>query len=221
MNVLALIPAWNEERTIADVVRSALPYARVVVIDDGSTDRTSELARAAGATVIRHRINRGLGAALGTGFAVARRLHADITFTFDGDGQHVANDIPKMLAPVVAGTADVVIGSRFSGIGHMPGKRRLANRIGNLVTFVLFGVHVTDSQSGFRAFSRTALKKIEIATDGMEVSSEIIAEIHDKKLRVQEVPIAAVYTAYSLSKGQSFWMGLRTLAKLLLYWGRR
>jgi glycosyltransferase involved in cell wall biosynthesis len=221
MNVLALIPAWNEERTIADVVRSVLPYARVVVIDDGSTDRTSELARAAGAMVIRHRINRGLGAALGTGFAVARRLRADITFTFDGDGQHVASDIPKMLAPVVAGTADVVIGSRFSGIGHMPGKRRLANRIGNLVTFVLFGVHVTDSQSGFRAFSRAALEKIEIATDGMEVSSEIIAETHDKKLRLQEVPIAAVYTAYSLSKGQSFWMGLRTLAKLLLYWGRR
>lgn len=218
---VAIIPAWNEERTIADVVRSVLSYATVVVVDDGSTDRTGKLAQAAGALVIRHRINRGLGAALGTGFAAARRLGADLAFTFDGDGQHAAKDIPRVLAPIVNGSADVVIGSRFFGIGHMPGKRRLANRIGNLVTFVLFDVHVTDSQSGFRAFSRAALEKIQIATDGMEVSSEIIAEIHDKKLRVREVPITALYTAYSLSKGQSFWMGLRTLVKLLLYWGRR
>ena len=219
MKIIAVIPAWNEAKTIGNVVTAVLGYGAIpIVVDDGSTDDTSTVARAAGAPVIRHVMNRGLGAALGTGIAAALHSDADILFTFDGDGQHAAEDIPAVLAPLLRGEADVVIGSRFSGKGHMPFTRRMANRVGNLVTAILFGISVTDSQSGFRGFTRAAAERLRIRADGMEVSSEIIAEIHEHRLRVQEVPVTAVYTAYSLSKGQGFFMGLKTLAKLFLHW---
>lgn len=221
MKVIAVIPAWNEERTIGEVVRSVLPYAAALVVDDGSGDRTAALARAAGARVVSHAVNRGLGAALGTGLEAALRLGAEAVLTFDADLQHSPEDIPAMLAPIVSGEADAVIGTRFSGKGHMPLIRRVAIGIGNLVTRLLFGISVTDSQSGFRAFSRAGARALTITTDGMEVSSEIVAEIRERGLRFKEVPIHAVYTEYSLSKGQGFLMGLRTLGRLVVHWVRR
>jgi len=221
MKVIAVIPAWNEERTITDVVRSLEGLAEALVVDDGSRDRTADLARDAGAVVIRHPVNRGLGAALGTGLEAALLRGADVIVTFDGDGQHRASDIPAVIEPIVSGRADAVIGTRFSGLGHMPAIRRIANRVGNLTTKLFFGAAVGDSQSGFRAFSRAAAEKIRIRTDGMEVSSEIVAEIKEHGLRLAEVPIHAVYTDYSLSKGQGFVMGIRTLGRLFLHWARR
>lgn len=216
-----MIPAWNEERTISGVVRSLDGLAEALVVDDGSGDRTGELAAAAGARVARHPTNRGLGAALATGIAGALALGADVIVTMDGDGQHSAEDVAATVAPIVEGRADAVIGTRFGGLGHMPAIRRLANRVGNLITLVLFGAATSDSQSGFRAFSREAAETIRIRTDGMEVSSEIVAEIRDRKLRLVEVPIHAVYTDYSLSKGQGFLMGLRTLSRLFIHWAKR
>lgn len=218
MNTIVVVPAWNEEQTIAPVVSAVRSFGTVLVVNDGSKDKTEELARSAGAYIVRHAVNRGLGAALITGFLAARRMDADVVVTFDGDGQHVAADIRDMIAPIIEGKTDVVIGSRFLETkGHVPFVRRVANGIGNIVTGVLFGVHVTDSQSGLRAFSRFALEKMQLKTDGMEISSEIIAEIHERKLRYTEVPITAVYTTYSMSKGQGFLMGLKTLGKLIVH----
>lgn len=219
--IVAVIPAWNEERTIGSVVRSLRGVAEPLVVDDGSADRTAVSAREAGAMVVSHPTNRGLGAALGTGIAAALRLGADVVLTMDADGQHAATDVPALVAPILSGEADVAIGTRFGGLGHMPPLRRVANRIGNLTTVILFGAAVSDSQSGFRAFSREAASKLRITTDGMEVSSEIVAEIADLGLRLREVPIHAVYTDYSMSKGQGFLMGLRTLGRLFLHWVRR
>lgn len=218
MKTIAVIPAWNEEQTIGavlDGLRSRVDEA--IVVDDGSDDRTGEIARARGAVVLRHAVNRGLGAALGTGIAAALARGADAVLTFDADGQHLAEDVPAVLAPVLAGDADVVIGTRLADPGGMPLLRRLGNRVGNLATLALFGVRVSDSQSGFRALSRRAAETIDIRTDRMEVSSEILAETRREDLRLVEVPIHSRYTAYSMSKGQSFWMGLRTLVRLIMH----
>ncbi len=216
MRVLAIIPAFNEERTLGEVLQRVRPQVdEIVVIDDGSGDGTRAVAEESGATVLRHVINRGLGAALGTGFAWAAARGVDVAITLDADGQHDPADIPRFVEAISQG-ADVVIGSRLLDPKGMPWQRRIANHVGNLVTFLLFGAWVTDSQSGFRAFDRRALQLMEIRTNRMEVSSEIIAEARRKRLKLVEIPIEAIYTDYSLSKGQGFAVGLKTMAKLVL-----
>ena len=160
-------------------------------------------------------MNRGLGAAIGTGFVVAQKLDADILITLDGDGQHDPKEIPKFLLAIKQG-ADVVIGSRMLSRNGMPWYRQVANFLGNISTFFLFGALVTDSQSGYRAFTKKALEQVRIKTNRMEVSSELIAESKTRKLKLVEVPIKAIYTDYSLSKGQGFFVGLKTLLKLVL-----
>ncbi len=217
MKTIAVIPAWNEEETIGAVLDRLLPCVdAVIVVDDGSTDRSGEIARCKNVRVVRHVLNRGLGAALATGIAAALEDGADIILTFDADGQHQVEDIPAVLAPIKAGEADVVIGSRLLKPEGMPWSRRTANMLGNWVTHLLFGARVTDSQSGFRALNRHAAQTIQIRTDRMEVSSEIVAEVFRHKLRLVEVPIESVYTSYSMSKGQGMVMGLRTLYRLIL-----
>jgi len=215
--VTIVIPAYDESRTIGAVIRSlkARGYARIVVVDDASGDDTGELARQEGALVVRHVVNRGVGGALGTGLQAALRLRAAVIVTFDADGQHDPGDIPRLVEPIERGEVDAVIGSRLLDPRGMPWSRRVANRLANLATYVLFGARTTDSQSGLRAFSRQAAERIRIRTSGMEVSSEIIAEIARNRLEWREVAVRAIYTDYSLSKGQSFRAGLRTLAKLV------
>ena len=216
--VAVVIPSYNEERTIEAVIRGLMArgFLCIIVVDDGSIDRTGELAGQQGAKVVRHILNRGLGGALGTGFRAALRLKPEIIVTCDADGQHDPDDIPQLLGPIEQGEADVVIGSRMLNPAGMPWSRRLANWVANLATYFLFGVRTTDSQSGLRAFSRDAAARITIGTSGMEVSSEIINEIVRNHLRWKEVPAKAIYTDYSLSKGQSFRVGLHTTMKLIL-----
>ena len=122
-----------------------------------------------------------------------------------------------IIDPILKRRCDAVIGTRINDKEGMPLIRRVFNRIGNIVTQMLFGVKVTDSQSGFRAFSRKAAKKLDIRTNRMEVSSEIIREIGRKKLKLIEVPIKAIYTDYSMSKGQNFVVGVKTFWKLVLH----
>ncbi len=216
MKTIVVIPAFNEETTLPAVLERVVPVVdEVIVVDDGSSDTTSQVARDGGALVVRHVINRGLGASLGTGFAAALARGGEAIICLDADGQHDPDDIPRFVEALQHG-ADVVIGSRLLDPQGMPPQRQLANWVGNLVTFVLFGAWVTDSQSGYRAFRRRALQQIEIKTNRMEVSSEIIAETRRHGLRLVEIPIEAIYTEYSLSKGQSFIVGLKTLGKLVL-----
>jgi glycosyltransferase involved in cell wall biosynthesis len=220
---IIVIPAYNEERSIIAVIRGLKQqgFARLIVVDDGSSDRTSELARQEEVILLRHILNRGLGGALGTGISAALRLGAELIVTFDADGQHDPNDIGRLLDPIENGEAEVVIGSRMLDPMGMPYSRRLANWTANLVTYVLFRVWTTDSQSGLRAFSRQAATRMQLLTSGMEVSSEIIAETVKNRLKWKEVPVQAIYTDYSLSKGQSFTVGMRTLLKLILAKVRR
>jgi len=216
MKVVALIPAYNEETTIGEVIDNTRSFVdEVIVVNDGSTDRTAEIARLRGAVVVEHVINRGLGAAIGSGFEAAIKREADVTITLDADGQHDPSEIPQFLQAIEGG-ADAVIGSRMLTRKGMPWHRQVANVLGNVATLFLFGAWVTDSQSGYRAFTRFALKQINIRTNRMEVSSELISEIKRNTLRLKEIPIKAIYTDYSLSKGQSFFVGVKTLVKLVV-----
>lgn len=215
-----VIPAFNEETTVAQVARDALRVAdQVVVVDDGSRDHTAALAAETGAVVVSHAVNRGLGGALGTGIAAALRLGADAVVTMDADGQHRAQDAARLFERLAQGDVDFVIGSRLlrgEGGGKMPFHRILFNAAGNLFTYILFGIWVTDSQSGLRGLSRRAAEGIELRTNGMEVSSEFIKELKEKRWRLAEIAIPAIYTEYSMSKGQSFFVGVKTAAKLII-----
>jgi glycosyltransferase involved in cell wall biosynthesis len=215
---VAVIPAYNEEKNIARVLAGVKKYTdNIIVIDDGSKDRTSQIAKDSGANVLRHFINRGLGGALGTGIEAALDSGADIILTIDADGQHDPDEIPKLTEPIIRGEADIVIGSRFLQKQKMPLFRKAGNYFFNFFTYFLFNIKSTDSQSGMRAFNRKVGESLEIFTSGMEVSSEIIKEIKQQNFKMKEVPIKAIYTDYSLSKGQGFWVGFKTLAKLLIF----
>lgn len=217
MKTIAVIPAYNEATMVEGVVEATLPFVdAVIVVDDGSQDETGGAARRAGAHVVRHSLNRGLGASLGTGIQASLAAGADCIVTLDADGQHDSSEIPKLIRQVQNGLADVVLGSRLLNTRGMPLGRICMNHVGSWFTFCMFGMYVTDSQSGFRAFSRAAAQAINIRSNRMEVSSEIVAEIRRQGLRVAEVPIRAIYTDYSLSKGQSFRVGVKTACRLLL-----
>ena len=139
--VVVVIPAYNEEQTIVEVIRGLKQrgFTTLIVVDDGSSDRTGELASDEGVIRLRHLLNRGLGGALGTGISAALRLGAEVIVTFDADGQHDPNDITRLLQPIEVGEAEVVIGSRLLDPRGMPYRRRLANWIANVVTYLLFG----------------------------------------------------------------------------------
>ena len=209
MKLLIILPAFNEAKVIAGVlaqikgVAQKLPFDReVVLIDDGSGDQTAALAAKAGAIVLCHVINRGLGASLTSGLEYARQKNFDLAVTMDADGQHHPDDLIRVLKPLIDKRADVVIGSRMlKPCGQMPLLRRINNRAFNLLTRIFFGINTTDSLSGFRAFNRKAIQLIELKTERIEVSNEFFAEIKRHNLRFAEVPIEVIYTDYSLAKG--------------------
>lgn len=217
MKLVVIIPAYNEEENISQVIQGVKKYTdNIIVIDDGSKDRTSQAAVETGAKVYSHLINRGLGGALGTGIKAALSEGADIMVTLDADGQHNPDEIPKIIKPIIEGKADMVIGSRFLAPQSIPLFRRMGNYFFNLITFFLFGIRSTDSQSGMRAFNKKVAENLEIYTNQMEVSSEILKEIQTHQFKLKEVPIKSIYTDYSLSKGQGFIPGLKTLIKLFI-----
>lgn len=219
MKTVIVMPAYNEATVIGQVVNKVKDagFSDIVVVDDGSKDNTAYEAEIKGARVVRHLVNRGLGGALGTGLAAAIKLNADIIVTLDSDGQHDAEEINKIIEPIKSERADCVLGYRTYPESEMPKIRKLFNHVGNLVTYFLFGALVKDSQSGFRAFSNEAARSINIRSSRMEASSEIVEQIFKKNLKLEEVPIKAIYTDYSLSKGQNFFVGLKTLWKLIFY----
>lgn len=203
-NLFIIIPAYNEETVIGDVVRDLCEkYPQVIVVDDGSKDQTAARARAAGALVLAHLINRGQGAALKTGIDYALAKGADILVTFDSDGQHRAADIARVIAPIVGGHMDIVLGSRFlDAQDKVPRGRRLILKLAIVFTRLVSRIRVTDTHNGFRALSRRAALAIDIRQDRMAHASEILDEITRHQLRYCEVPTQVAYTDYSRAKGQ-------------------
>lgn len=218
-DVHIVIAAYCEQAAVGETVRGLRTrYPNVVVVDDGSPDRTADQALEAGATVLRHVVNRGQGAALQTGIAHALRGGARYVVTFDADGQHAPADLPLLLEPLRAGRCDVVLGSRFLRPGRVPLVRKLVLKAGVLFTRIVSGIRVTDTHNGLRAFSREAAERIEIRLDRMAHASELLDQIGRSGLRWVEVPVEVRYTAYSKGKGQSSLAGLRIAWDFL--WGR-
>ena len=203
--VFIVIPAYNEQAAVFDVVRGVrADYADILVVDDGSRDNTAAEAKRGGATVLRHIINRGQGAALQTGIEYAVLRGADIIVTFDADGQHRVEDVARLVDALESSGADVVIGSRFLELrSNVPGFRRALLQLAAVFMRITSGVALTDAHNGLRAIRRRAAQKIRLTIDGMAHASEIVDEIHRLKLRVVEVPVVVRYSEYSLRKGQS------------------
>ncbi|MHB1956595.1 MAG: glycosyltransferase family 2 protein [Sulfobacillus sp.] len=193
-NIIAIIPAFNEERFIASVVFLTKPYVTtVIVVDDGSTDHTAFLAREAGAhvIVIEH---GGKAAALSAGFRYAQTLHPAAVVILDGDAQHNPADIPLLVEPVLEDSADVVVGSRFlDRHSNIPRWRQFGQRALTLITNSASGVQLTDSQSGFRAFSSRALSTLKLQSQNLSVESEMQFQIQSNALTIAEVGIGVQY----------------------------
>lgn len=188
--VMALIPALNAARTIEPVVGKAFPEVeRVVVVDDGSTDGTRGVAERAGATVLRHDVNRGKGGALKTGFAYAVENGYEGVITLDADGQHLPHEIPKFLTARRETNADLIIGGRAHLFGEMLPRRRFANRMSAAMISWGARTKVPDSQSGFRYYSTHLLREIRLRTDGFDLESEVIIRAGVRGLKIITIPI--------------------------------
>ena len=191
LKVVVTIPAYNEEETIADVIEGCKNYAsEILVIDDGSTDKTREIAELAGVKIIIHKMNRGLSETIQDGFRAALNADADIIINIDADGQYLPKEIPKLISPIVNDEADFVLGSRFAGhIEEMPWIKRFGNRLFTRVVRTLTNTEISDGQTGFRAFNRVAaLASIDLAGRYTYTQEQIIRLI-EEGFRVAEVPI--------------------------------
>jgi len=213
--ITALLPAYNEEVSIGSVVLRARKYAdRVILVDDGSSDRTAEVAALAGAEVLRHERNQGKGAALRTGFEF---LGEDsIIVTIDSDGQHDPADIPRLVEPILRGEADMVNGSRYlnGNKKDTPLYRRLGQVVLDTATNLESGLAVTDSQSGFRAFSGATKGVFRFQQSGLAIESEMLADAAAAGLRIKEVEIGVRYDVDGSSE-HPVAHGVRVLLKVL------
>ena len=188
--ILVIIPALNAERTLPQVVVDARSQLEpVLVIDDGSRDATSAVARAQGATVIRHEVNRGKGGALKTGFAWALENGYDGVITLDADGQHLPSEIPKFIRERESDGADLIIGGRAHLFGQMLPRRRTANRFSAWCIARCSGVRITDSQSGFRYYSKKLISGMKLRTDGFDMESEVIVRAGRNGFPIVTIPI--------------------------------
>ncbi len=192
--VIAAIPAYNEEKYIGTIVLKARQYVdEVIVVDDGSTDQTANIARLAGASVILHQQNRGYGASVQTLLAEARKKSLDVLVLLDADAQHNPDEIPDLIKSILAGS-DLVIGSRERQRGNIPVYRQVGQRVLSHFSHILSGKKVVDSECGFRAFSPKAITELKLRQRGMAISAETIAAAADKGLNVTQIPVSAIYT---------------------------
>lgn len=218
--IFVVIPAYNEGTVICSVIQDVQKegWKDIIVVDDGSGDATYQEAKKMGVIVLRHTLNRGKGAAIKTGFEAAKKLHADSIVTIDADGQHDPKDIRRLVELLEKGH-DVVLGVRNFDEKHIPRLKVLGNHIGNFFTWMLYGLWVTDSQSGIRAYNRKAMDCIVIYNDRYEFETEIVREISRNNLTWTEVPITVRYSSYDQNKQnkQSLISAIKTMLRLVLF----
>lgn len=216
-SVLIIMPAYNESNVISKVIDDVKKegYESILIIDDGSSDKTYEVSKSKDVFTARHFINRGVGAATKTGFEIANLLDKEYIVTMDSDGQHDPKDIKDLINPLTK-DYDIVIGSRFKNRKNMPLFKRFGNTVMNIITWFMFGVWTNDSQSGFKSFKKESLKKLNLTSERYEVCSEIIGEIARNDLKMKEVQINTIYTEHSMSKGTNFFTGIKIFIKLII-----
>lgn len=224
MRVLALIPAYDEAPTVAEVVRGVRAAGlEALVVDDGSRDATGARAREAGAVVLRHEANRGKGAALATGFAWAREAGYDAVLTIDADLQHDPREAPRFLAAAERG-ADLVIGTRMRRRRGMPFVRWATNAMMSNLLSLVSGVRLTDTQCGYKLLTRRALATLPLGAERFDVESEIVLRAAAAGLAIGEVPVSTIYVPGRRSRirpVRDTARFLRLLARHLIAGGRR
>ena len=195
MKITIGIPAYNEEKQLPKILPKLMEITdSIIICDDGSTDRTSTIAKEFGAKVVKHEKNCGYGAAIKSIFKMASEINSDVLVTFDADGQHRIEDIDKVLQPIKDGESDIVIGSRFlSDNNEVPRYRKFGIKIITQVTNASMKENFTDSQSGFRAYKKQVLENIVLTEQGMGISTEILIKASEKNFRITEIPIKILY----------------------------
>jgi glycosyltransferase involved in cell wall biosynthesis len=215
--IVCVIPAFNEEVSIGSVVLEARKHCEhVIVVNDGSNDKTSEIARLAGAEIIDMPKNTGKANALLTGLRHAGTNGFKVIVTMDGDGQHDPGQISPLAAPILSGEADLVIGSRFLGSGHqIPTYRKAGQKVLNGLTNAACELEITDSQSGFRALSKTAIANLDFHSKGYNIESDMICNFAERGLRVREIPITAIYDVPNKHKKHPVTHGLSVMGRII------
>ena len=220
--IAIVIPAYNESKTIASVIKDIhnnipknINY-NIIVVNDGSVDNTAKIAKENDAIVINHILNSGAGSATATGLSYAQQNNYDIAATLDADGQHSAKDLYNGIQIIQNNNIDLLIGSRLLNSKGMPKIKIIGNWGLSAITKILFGIKVTDSQSGMRILSKNALDNLKWKTSGYEFCSEMLWRANQRKLIIKEYPIKVIYTDYSKSKGQNNWNGIN-IAKSLIH----
>ena len=204
MYLLACIPAYNEEGVIGNLIKKTLPLVdSVVVCDDGSSDLTSKEAKDAGAFVIQHKQNKGKGAALQSLFDFARHSNADVIVTIDGDGQFLPEEIPKLTEDIENGKSDIVIGYRFETEKDMPSYRKIGNKVLDELSKTASNLNLRDTQSGFRAYSKKAIEKINFKKNGFVADSEILIDASTKDLTISEQHVTVLYNTGTRTSTQN------------------
>jgi glycosyltransferase involved in cell wall biosynthesis len=219
--ILVCMPAYNEARTIGGVIQKAKNYAaEVIVYDDGSVDNTEEVAKAAGATVIRNPSNKGYGVAIKALFQAAREKNADVVVTLDSDGQHNPDQIPRLIEPILHDGFDIVIGSRF--LNDEDSEKVPSYRSFGIKTITRFAQsasynNITDAQSGFRAFSKNALYKIDLFEEGFALITELLLKAKQKNLLIKEVPVTINYNVENPSTCNPISHGIEVLYSIVQF----
>lgn len=215
-----ILPAYNEATRIQPVIEEiAQKGYKMVIVNDGSSDNTLEVVKESqkkypkNIYIYSHIINRGVGVAMQTGFDAVLKYNPKYIINMDSDGQHSADDLENVLEPLVTGRAQAVIGVR--PLKDMPLSRNIANSIMNLLTRIFYKVNVSDSQTGFRAITLEALKKININARGYLISSEFIREVNDNKIPFEEVPIKTIYTPETQAKGTNVTEAFKILIQMI------
>ncbi len=218
-----ILAAYNEEKSVAKTIKDlqSKGYFNLVVIDDGSQDKTFEKAKKAGAIALQHRVNLGQGAALRTGTDYALKHGAKYIIHFDSDGQHRTKDISAMIMPVLKKEVDITLGSRYINKTmktKMPFRRTLYVKGGLIFTKIMTGLKLTDTHNGFRAMNRKTAKKLEITQDDMEHASEILELIARKKIKYKEVPVIIEYNDEIMQNSMnSFGMAIKIILRTIYY----
>lgn len=216
--IVACIPAYNEEDTIAKIILLTKKYVdKVIVCDDGSTDLTGDIAVGLSALLIKHTQRKGYGAAVRSLFNKAIKLGADLVVTLDGDGQHNPDEFPRLIEPILQGNADMVIGSRFidENANDVPRLRRIGIGAITRLTSIASGVKIHDAQSGFRAYSKKAIKLLELTEDGMGASTEILLNAYGNDLRIVELPITVRYKGLDTSTHHPLTHGMSVVTSII------
>ncbi|WP_409201074.1 glycosyltransferase family 2 protein [Methanobrevibacter sp. DSM 116169] len=219
-SIYVIIPAYNEESRVGKVLKevSKLGY-KIIVVNDGSSDNTLNILKEVqkefphNIFVLSHVINRGAGAATRTGLDAALKHNPKYLVTFDADGQHDPQDIEKVCIPLINGDAEAVIGAR--PFDDMPKSKEFANTVMTILTQLFYKVKVKDSQTGFRAFTSNAARKLNIEAQGYIISSEFIKEIHRNHLKFEEVTIKTIYTDETQKKGTNAIVGIKIMLRMI------